>query len=128
MPLEPNTTMTTKNYFEFRQNNSGGGWQTDHEAGVSEVVFVQASNAEEANRRAEGVGLYFNGVSKGYDCSCCGDRWTECWESDTGKEEAPVASKVGLGKVAFVHHADGRVEKVVGTWDWMGELKRSGGW
>jgi len=120
--------MTTKNYFEFRQNNSGGGWDSDHAVGRSELVFVQASSPQEANRRAEAVGLYFDGVTKGYDCSCCGDRWSECWDSDTGQEEAPKASKVSLGTVAFVHHADGTVEKVVGTWDWMGELKKRGGW
>jgi hypothetical protein len=120
--------MTTKNYFEFRQNNSGGGWDSDHGVGRSELVFVQASSPQEANRRAEAVGLYFDGVTKGYDCSCCGDRWSECWDSDTGQEEAPKASKVSLGTVAFVHHADGTVEKVVGTWDWMGELKKRGGW
>ena len=126
--FERNTTMTTQNYFEFSQNNSGGGWQIDHEAGIDEKVFVQAWNPSEANAKAEEIGIYFDGVSKGYDCSCCGNRWSECWDSDTGQEEAPTASKVSLDTVAFVHHSDGTVEKVVGTWDWMGELRKGSVW
>jgi hypothetical protein len=125
--LEPNNTMTTKNYFEFSQNNSGGGWQIDHDAGIGVKVFVQASSPAEANDKAEAIGIYFNGVSSGRDCECCGSRWSECWESDTGVEEAPKASKVSKGDVAFVHHDDGTIEKVVGTWDWMADLKK-GGW
>lgn len=121
-------TTQNQNYFEFSQNNSGGGWQVDHEAGISEVVFVQASTPAEANEKAKAIGIYFDGLDTGRDCSCCGSRWTACWESDEGKEEAPVASKVADGKVAFVHHADGKVEKVVGTWDWMGELRKGSVW
>lgn len=121
-------TTQNQNYFEFSQNNSGGGWQIDHEAGISEVVFVQASTPAEANEKAKAIGIYFDGVSTGQDCSCCGNRWSECWEHEEGKEEAPVASKVSKGKTAFVHHADGRVEEVVGTWDWMGELRRGSTW
>jgi hypothetical protein len=120
-------TTQNQNYFEFSQNNSGGGWDIDHEAGISEVVFVQASSPAEANAKAETIGIYFNGVSSGRDCECCGSRWSECWESEMGKEEAPKASKVSKDKVAFVHHADGTVEKIVGTWDWMADLKK-GGW
>lgn len=121
-------TTQNQNYFEFSQNNSGGGWQIDHDAGISEVVFVQASSASEANEKAKAVGIYFDGVSTGQDCSCCGNRWSECWEFDEGNEDAPVASKVSKDKVAFVHHSDGRVEKVVGTWDWMGELRKGSTW
>jgi hypothetical protein len=126
--FEPNTTMTTQNYFEFSQNNSGGGWQIDHESGIAEKVFVQASSLSDANAKAEAIGIYFDGVSSGRDCSCCGSRWSECWEHDTGAEEAPKASKVSDGKVAFVHHADGTVEKIIGTWDWMGNLRKGSVW
>jgi hypothetical protein len=120
--------MTTKNYFEFSQNNSGGGWQVDHEAGIAEKVFVQASSVSEANEKAKDIGIYFDGLDTGRDCSCCGSRWSECWEHDEGKEEAPKASKVAMNKVAFVHHADGTIEKVVGTRDWMGNLRNGSIW
>ena len=120
--------MTTKNYFSFSQNNSGGGWAIDQEAGIGIKVFVQASSPAEANAKAEAIGIYFDGVANGNDCSCCGNRWTECWESDTGDEEAPKASKVSDGDTVFVHHADGTIEKIVGTWDWRGQLRKGSVW
>ena len=33
-------------------------------------------------RLAEDIGLYFDGVEQGMDCSCCGDRWYRAWEDD----------------------------------------------
>ena len=55
-------------YFKFRQNNSFG-----HFVGTP-LVFVQADNADDANRIAQDYGIYFNGVADGVDCDCCGDR------------------------------------------------------
>jgi hypothetical protein len=33
--------------------------------------------------RASGIGIYFDGVSNGIDCKCCGDRW---YSPDEGSE------------------------------------------
>jgi hypothetical protein len=65
-------------YYRFKQSNSGGAFDT--EQGYS--VFVEAASPEAANTRAETVGIYFDGVSSGMDCSCCGDRWSETDEYD----------------------------------------------
>lgn len=60
-------------FYVYHQNNSGGefhisGW-------VNRTVAIEADSADEANERAALRGIYFDGVQKGLDCECCGDRW-----------------------------------------------------
>ena len=45
-------------------------WYTDEsiEDAIESVI-------DTATKAAETVGLYLDGVAKGYDCRCCGDRW-----------------------------------------------------
>lgn len=69
-------------FFEFSQNNSGGSFN-----GFARSVFIQARNADEANERAEEVGLYFDGCESGIDCDCCGDRWSRVYDDDGVAEE-----------------------------------------
>lgn len=59
--------------YEYRQNNSGGSF--DKEPGLK--VYVEAASSLEANAIAKTCGVYFDGVEKGHDCACCGDRWYE---------------------------------------------------
>lgn len=61
-------------FFTFNQNNTGGTF-TRTEGGLSTYVIIEAADADEANARAEALGIYFNGVDEGRDCKCCGDRW-----------------------------------------------------
>lgn len=67
-------------FYCFDQNNSGGGFDT-----IGENVIVEAHNADEANRIAESVGVYFDGMEDGeyVDCECCGDRWYAFDEGQT---------------------------------------------
>lgn len=58
-------------HFEYSQNNSGGKWAT----GMPQVLVVEAATVEEADAIAISKGVYFDGVEKGLDCGCCGDRW-----------------------------------------------------
>ena len=102
-------------YFHFSQNNSGGGFDIDDN--VAHHVIVQAHTAEEANRRAEDIGIYFDGCNYGRDCSCCGDRWSRQWANDTGDETPLIYSKppetyddmfTKTGQpVCHVYHLDG---------------------
>lgn len=62
-------------FYEFCQNNSGGFFVCDDERGIGPLVWIEAASANEANDRAESIGIYFDGVSDNRDCSCCGDRW-----------------------------------------------------
>ena len=67
-------------WFYFRQNNSGGFFQRDDN--LCEYMFVEAPNHFEANKIAENLGCYWDGVAHGFDCSCCGDRWNPQTASD----------------------------------------------
>lgn len=107
-------------FFDYRQNNSGGGFDIDEDAGISIHVIIEADSAEEADSKAEAIGLYFGG--KG-DCSCCGDRWYSAWGegdkvpsvygdpvSDYDFEAGCSFKWNSTGPEAFVHFADGLVQ------------------
>jgi hypothetical protein len=64
-------------FFHFNQNNSGGSFDIDEN--VAHHVIIEARNANEANRKAASIGIYFDGVDDGMDCECCGDRWYSAW-------------------------------------------------
>jgi hypothetical protein len=101
-------------WYEYSQNNSGGSFDHDPDAGIGYAVWVQARNYEEANRRAEQIGLYFDGEG---DCSCCGDRWSDKWYESDGQTEEPTvyagrysgADENGLrwGLPTYAHRYDG---------------------
>lgn len=65
-------------FYTYTQNNSGG----KYDATMPQYLIVQAESAEDANRRAEDAGVYFDGVDAGADCDCCGDRWSRADEQD----------------------------------------------
>lgn len=106
-------------FFEYNQNNSGGGFDFDAERGITHYVIVEADDAEHANYRAERIGLYFDGAG---DCACCGNRWSAQWGSDEGDEVPCIYGEpvqdFDFGRKwmaadspeAFVHFADGRVQ------------------
>lgn len=53
-------------FFYFYQNNSGG--RIMRNSNVSRLVIIEAKNYSKANQKAEELGIYFDGVRKGYDC------------------------------------------------------------
>jgi hypothetical protein len=67
-------------YFLYRQNNSGGSYDIDIENGLNINVIIEADSEMEADAKAGDIGIYFDGVSCGIDCECCGDRWYGCEE------------------------------------------------
>jgi hypothetical protein len=74
-------------FFHFPQNNSGGSFVFNEEAGITHHVFIEAQSADEALRQAEEIGIYFNGIESGRDCDCCGDRWYSITLDDEGNTE-----------------------------------------
>lgn len=108
-------------FFDYNQNNSGGSFDYDDEAGITETVIIEASNASDANRRAGAIGIYFNGCEDGRDCDCCGDRWYPAWGDGDERpsvywrpveEVPPKRSFVGRadGPCVYVHYADGTIK------------------
>jgi hypothetical protein len=101
-------------FYTYDQNNSGGGFDYDDEAGISCYVIVEADSADEADDRARTIGLYFDGYG---DCECCGDRWSGAWRGTERPEiwgrsiieYKPSIKWQGEGiPEIYVHYADGR--------------------
>lgn len=99
----------TAKFYEFWQDNPGGWFDYDEDQGISVHVFVEAFSAEEANRIAEDIGLYFDGS----DCSCCGDRWYKVSDYDALDDPPDAATYDGIrwldGYHTFVHYLDGQI-------------------
>lgn len=102
--------------YRYDQNNSGGHFDRDppsDRAGcVHERVYVEAANPWEADVRAEARGVYFDGVARGHDCACCGDRWRRA--DDFFNALKPDEPLVGP---AWLHYADGTRAFVYGEGD-----------
>ena len=64
-------------FYDFNQNNSYGYFVTNDK--LCHVVLIEADSEDEAVRKAEELGCYWDGVEKGIDCPCCGDRWDKDW-------------------------------------------------
>lgn len=80
-------------FFDYVQNNSGG-WFTDAEGKLTEHVVIEAVDVNHANMIAEQIGIYFDGCEEGFDCPCCGDRWSRAQKGDG--TEAPIRYNVPL--------------------------------
>ena len=124
-PIYPDITLKTgksplkrikgeHRYFDFTQNNSGGGFNRDENLG--DHVLIAAKDANDANERLMRLGGYFDGVDDGTDCDCCGDRWYRAWRTEQGTEEPLICEMLipvymqqfrWPGKQIVVHHADG---------------------
>lgn len=72
-------------FFELDQNNSRGYFDVDDK--VCHRLFIEADSHEDAMRKAEELGCYWNGVANGIDCPCCGDRWYSAVEVDFEKSK-----------------------------------------
>jgi hypothetical protein len=110
-------------YYHYSQNNSGGDFVFDEDLTLN--VVIEAESTEHADERAERLGIYFDGVPKGRDCECCGDRWDRTFEHD-GRDFPHVYGESVADGVAnrqlidwtrgqhphtIVHHLCGRVDR-----------------
>lgn len=103
-------------FYHYSQNNSGGKFGHDPKRGISHHVIIEAASADEANQRAEYIGLYFDGEG---DCECCGNRWSPMYRDDAGETaplvygETPSAWANGRWNIwngsCFIHYLDGSV-------------------
>ena len=104
-------------FYHYSQNNSGGSFDFDREKGITHHVVIEAENASLADRRAESIGLYFDGEG---DCPCCGYRWHEAYKGTeypsvydrplgvVNKDNRGCRMKEGYETV--VHFADGKMK------------------
>ena len=102
-------------FWHFSQNNSGGETVVDEGRGLGHHVVIEAQSVRDANDRALGVGLYFDGRG---DCDCCGNRWHPLYKHHEGDAlpsvyGIPVWAKTDwLGGTVFIHYLDGSKERV----------------
>jgi lipopolysaccharide export LptBFGC system permease protein LptF len=96
-------------FFLFSQNNSGGSFVINDK--VAEYVVIEASKAKYANADAQEIGIYFNGVSTGDDCGCCGDRWGRVDSSDATDQPGKYGKLIDLNsaKSTIIYYTDGTV-------------------
>ena len=65
-------------WYTFCQSPSFGRYQDP-----ADYVVVEAASSDDANRKAQEYGVYFDGVAIGRDCWCCEeDRWSRVAESE----------------------------------------------
>lgn len=104
-------------FYTFSQNNSGGSFDEDVVTGISHYVVIEADSSDEANTRAESVGIYFD-YEYEQDCECCGMRWYPASSYD-GEDVpsvygTPIVDFVPTirwmaGPEGYVHYKDGTV-------------------
>lgn len=96
-------------FYLYKQNNSGGIWQKDRF--VDRFVFIEAKSVKDACKRAERIGIYFDGVSTGFDCDCCGDRWSTPYDGmKNPRVYGHKISIVAYGKHnAIIHYKNGKI-------------------
>ena len=102
--------MADANFYEFSQNNSGGRFVVNDK--LCKRVIVEAESYDHAEKIGKSLGIYYDGVDKGIDCDCCGDRWyspneinldkinENGWEVVNYKSESEWLSKYGQYKIA----------------------------
>lgn len=101
-------------FYPYRQNNSGGEFKRNKNLDL--FVIIEAYSAAHADRLAQNIGIYFDGVHDCLDCPCCGDRWHSA-EGDKGTDSPKIYGKHPSESFHFfesfkvlVHYLDGRVE------------------
>jgi hypothetical protein len=106
-------------FYTYHQNNSGGQFHRDAKFDV--VTIVAATSPEDADRRAEAIGIYFDGVASATDCECCGDRWGRTIDG-SGHDQPLIYGRTPEAHVAasgrydracvVVHYPDGSYRRV----------------
>jgi hypothetical protein len=96
-------------FFEFRQNYSGKGFVSNEN--LDEVVVIEAATSEDANIKAESIGVYF-GIDVDIDCPCCHERWVEVSHEDAFEAGSPKAHEVFSQDGTIVYYADGTIVRI----------------
>lgn len=113
-------------FYQFRQNNSGGGFDVDPDEGIGVAVIIEADDLDDLRRRAEDIGLYW-GYRPG-DCpdpGCCGVRWSLPWDDpddepkiyDTPVAQVTCPANAWHDERIFVHYKDGHFDTYDATPD-----------
>ena len=114
-------------YYVMRQYPNRGEYEIN--ANVASIVVIQTHDPLKANFIALSKGIYFDGIEKGIDCSCCDDRWKPFTSRSRGHnmpmvEHVPlltylddwISSDMLQGcpshTLAYIYYSDGEKEKI----------------
>ena len=110
-------------FFLYSQNNSGGSFIVNENIGHE--VIIEANDYNHANKRAEEIGIYFNGINDGMDCSCCCNRWDEEWSNEDATNEPEIYGKSIKDykprtwfedeEIVMIYYLDGTKQRLVFT-------------
>jgi hypothetical protein len=95
-------------FYIYDQNNSFGHFDVNRQVG--HYVLIEAEDLKQADRVAqEKAAIYFDGIDKGIDCACCGDRWYPAaeWHAVPTEQEALDQCSIGEETVVHVYRANG---------------------
>lgn len=103
-------------FYHYSQNNSFGVFDRYPDKGIGTDVIIEAYSAHDANKKGKKIGIYFDGVEKGIDCPCCGDRWCEA-DDDDGTIN-PTINGMALSDIeidcyreeVYIHYLNGNIE------------------
>jgi hypothetical protein len=98
-------------FYLYRQNNSGGHHYKDD--AVCEFVIVEANGNDDADRRAENIGIYFDGVDLNRDDDDWGDRWHRADSYDVSPEPMLFEQNPLMEGFVFPKYAKGNDYKGV---------------
>ena len=114
---------------ENLQNDSGGYWVDDEQAGVGAHIIIEAVDWEEADRKLEKIGSNVSRFNS--PCPCCGERWGSArYSAATAKPKIHGTTveqyqSYSDDETAYVHYYDGTIKKfVIPRKQWEHELRR----
>lgn len=102
-------TAETK-FWTTTQNNSGGFFDHNPDAGVGYAICVEAVDANHAKSRVDEITRSYGASAS---CPCCGSRWSVWLDADDGEVEPHLYGEPltgGWGIPSYIHYLDGRIE------------------
>ena len=107
-------------FYQFNQNYIGRIYMRDERLGIGPLIIVEGDTVDAINKKAEQVGIYFDGRKKGIDP--LDNRWYRMMRNKDGYDEPhvydvhidkiPSAEWVGYDDV-FIHYADGTMKRII---------------
>lgn len=105
-------------FYTFNQNNSGGYYVNDKDAGVCEYVIIEANNPEEACEIFQNIGDSV--VSFWNSCPCCGVRWCNYMDESDGKDTPMIfgkdvnyLKKEMFQEECYIHYLNGIIKHII---------------
>lgn len=91
-------------FYCYGQNNSGGVFEITNDVTLN--VVIEADSPDQADAKAEEIGIYFDGCELGIDCPCCGDRWSPMYDNGEETHEAFLPAEDSADCLAWTEEGE----------------------